>query len=139
MPAVKPGANVSAKWSRVSAQRTEDYTMGVAAPRTPWAAAAKAAEDRYKTGVADAANRGAFGRGVTAAGDARWQQKSQAKGPSRYAEGVQLSGPDYAAGVQPYLDTIAATNLPPRYPRGDPRNVERVRVMSAALRKRKTG
>lgn len=139
MPAVKSGSNVAAKWSRVAAQRTEDYQMGVAAPRTPWAAATKAAEERYKTGVAEAATRGAFGKGVTAAGDARWQQKAMAKGPTRFAEGVQLSGPDYAAGVQPYLDTIAATQLPPRYPKGDPRNVERVRVMSQALRKRKTG
>lgn len=139
MPAVKSGASVNAKWSRVAAQRTEDYQMGVAAPRVPWAAAAKAAEDRYKAGVTEAANRGAFGKGVTAAGDARWQSKATAKGPTRFAEGVQLSGADYAAGVQPYLDAIAATTLPPRYPKGDPRNVERVRVMSAALRKRKTG
>jgi hypothetical protein len=139
MPAVKPGAQVAAKWSRVAAQRTEDYQMGVAAPRTPWAAASRAAEDRYKQGVADAASRGAFGKGVAAAGDARWQSKATAKGPTRYAEGVQLSGADYASGVQPYLDAIAATQLPPRYPKGDPRNVERVRVMSQALRKRKTG
>lgn len=139
MPAVKPGANVAAKWSRVAAQRTEDYSAGVAAPRTPWAAAASAAHERYKQGVQEASNRGAFAKGVAAAGDARWQEKSRAKGPTRYAEGVGLSGPDYAAGVQPYLDTIASTQLPPRFPKGDPRNVERVRVMSAALRKRKTG
>lgn len=139
MPAVKPGANVAAKWSRVAAQRTEDYQMGIAAPRTPWAAASKAAEERYRQGVQDAATRGAFGKGVTAAGDARWQSKAAAKGPARFAEGVQLSGSDYAAGVQPYLDVIAATQLPPRYPKGDPRNVQRVATMSAALRKRKTG
>lgn len=139
MPAVKSGAATSAKWSRVSAQRTEDYQAGVAAPRTPWAAATAAAEDRYKAGVQDAATRGAFGKGVRAAGDARWSAKATAKGPTRYAEGVQISGPDYAAGVQPYLDTIAATQLPPRYPKGDPRNVQRVAVLSAALRKRKTG
>lgn len=139
MPAVKSGANVAAKWSRVAAQRTEDYQTGVAAPRTPWAAAAAAARDRYKAGVTEAANRGAFEKGVAAAGDQKWAEKTRTKGPARFAEGVQLSGPDYAAGVQPYLDTIAATALPPRYPAGDPRNVERVRVMSQALRKRKTG
>ena len=139
MPAVKPGANVAAKWSRVAAQRTEDYQMGVQQPRTPWAAAAAAAQERYKQGVTDAANRGAFAKGVQAAGDQKWSSKAVAKGPTRFAEGVQLSGPDYAAGVQPYLDTIAGTQLPPRYPKGYPRNVERVRVMSQALRKRKTG
>lgn len=139
MPAVKPTDRTAQKWARVTSQRGEDYTMGVKAPRTPWAAAAKAAEDRYKAGVTEAANRGSFGKGVTAAGDQHWQEKTIAKGPARFAEGVQLGAPDFQAGVAPYLDTIAATNLPPRYPRGDPRNLERVRVMAAALRKRATG
>jgi hypothetical protein len=119
--------------------RQEDYKEGVMNPRTPWAAGAKAAEDRYKAGVTEAANRGAFGKGVTAAGDQKWQQKALAKGPSRFAEGVAISAPDYQAAVQPYLDTIQATALPPRYAKGDPRNVQRVAVLSAALRKRKTG
>lgn len=139
MPATKDPTKTAAKWSRVSAQRGQDYQEGVAAPRVPWAAASAAANDRYKQGVMDAAQRNAFAKGVQAAGDQRWQSKSVAKGPGRYAEGVQLSGPDYATGVQPYLDTINSTALPPRYPRGDPRNVDRVKVLAAALRKRKTG
>lgn len=139
MPAVKSGAAVATKWARVTPQRTEDYTLGVQNPRTPWAAAAKAAEERYKSGVQEAAGRGAYGKGVTSAGDQKWMQKSTTKGPARFAEGVALSAPDFQAGVQPYLDTIAATTLPPRFAKGDPRNVERVRVLSQALRKRKTG
>ena len=115
MPAVKSTAAVAEKWARVTPQRSEDYKMGVQAPRTPWAAAAKAGEDRYKAGVQEAAARGAYGKGVTAAGDQKWQQKALAKGPSRFAEGVALSAPDYQAGVAPYLDTIAATTLPPRF------------------------
>jgi len=139
MPAVKPGADVASKWARVTPQRAEDYKMGVMNPRTPWAAAAKAAEERYRTGVTEASGRGAYGKGVTAAGDAKWQRKAAEKGPTRFAEGVQLSTADYQAGVQPYLDTIGSTQLPPRFAKGDPRNIERVRVLSMALRKRRTG
>lgn len=139
MAAVKPGADVASKWARVTPQRAEDYKLGVMNPRTPWAAAARGAEDRYKTGVNDGITRGAFGKGVTAAGDQKWQRKSVEKGPTRFAEGVSLSAPDYQAAVQPYLDTIAGTQLPPRFAKGDPRNVERVRAISQALRKRKTG
>jgi hypothetical protein len=139
MANVKDTGRIAAKWARVTPQRSEDYMLGVQQPRTPWAQAAKAAEDRYKSGVTEAANRGAFGKGVTAAGDQKWQQKSLAKGPSRFAEGVALSGPDYQAGVQPYIDTIAATVLPPRGPKGDPRNLQRVAAIATALRKRKTG
>jgi hypothetical protein len=139
MPATRDGGRVAAKWARVSAQRGTDYADGIAAPRVPWAAASAAAEDRYKQGVQEAAARGAFGKGVRAAGDARWQANSTAKGPTRYAEGVQIGAADYAAKVQPYLDTIASTNLPPRFPRGDQRNINRVTALSTALRKRKTG
>lgn len=139
MAAVKDSAKVGAKWARVTPQRTEDYSLGIQSPRTPWAAASVAAADRYKSAVTEAANMGRFTKGVNAAGDARWQQKALSKGPSRFAEGVALSGPDYQAGVQPYLDTIASTALPPRFAKGDPRNVQRVATLAAALRKRKTG
>lgn len=139
MPAVKSTGSVAEKWARVTPQRQQDYQAGIQAPRTPWAAATKAGEERYKAGVNEAIARGAFGKGVTAAGDQKWQSKSLAKGPTRFAEGVALSAPDYQAAVAPYLDVIAATTLPPRYAKGDPRNVERVKVISAALRKRKTG
>lgn len=139
MPAVKSTSSIAEKWARVTPQRAEDYKLGIMSPRTPWAQSAKAAEDRYKAGVTEAANRGAFGKGITAAGDAKWQQKSVTKGPGRFAEGVAISAPDYQAAVAPYLDTITATTLPPRFAKGDPRNVERVRVLASALRKRKTG
>lgn len=139
MAATKDPSRTAAKWARVSAQRGEDYAAGIAAPRVPWAAASAAANERYKQGVMDAAGRNAFAKGIAAAGDQRWQAKSRDKGPNRYAEGVQLSGPDYQAGVQPYLDTIASTVLPPRFPRGDQRNLARVATLAAALRKRKTG
>lgn len=139
MAAVKSGAMTAEKWSRVTPQRQQDYQAGIQAPRTPWAQASSAASERYTAGTQAAIQRGAYGKGIAAAGDQRWQQKSLAKGPSRFAEGVAISAPDYQAAVQPYLDTIAATQLPPRFPKGDPRNIERVRAITAALRKRKTG
>lgn len=139
MAGVKSGAAVAEKWARVTPQRAPDYQAGVQAPRTPWAQAATAAAERYKAGVTEAAQQNRYSRGITAAGDQRWQTKALAKGPSRFAEGVSMSAPDYQAGVQPYLDTIAATTLPPRFAKGDPRNIERVRVLAQALRKRKTG
>lgn len=139
MAAVKSADRVAGKWSRVTPMRQQDYTEGVQSPRTPWAAAAAAANDRYKAGVQEAATANRFQRGVQAAGDQRWQSKSLSKGPGRFAEGVSISGPDYQAAVQPYLDTIAATQLPQRFPAGDPRNLERVRAIAMALRKKRTG
>lgn len=139
MTAVKSTAAVAEKWARVTPQRSEDYKLGVQNPRTPWAASAGAASERYKTGVQESIARNGYQKGVQAAGDQKWQQKSLAKGPSRFAEGVAISAPEYQQAVQPYLDTIAATTLPARFAKGDPRNLERVRVLSQALRKKKTG
>lgn len=139
MANVKSGTSVAEKWSRVTPQRTQDYQAGVQSPRVAWSTAAKGAEERYKAGVAEAAQQGRYGKGVSAAGDQKWQQKALAKGPSRFAEGVAISAPDYQAAVQPYLDTIAATTLPPRFAKGDVRNLERTKAIAVALRKKKTG
>ena len=93
MAAVKDASRIAAKWARVTPQRAQDYTEGVQSPRTPWDSAAKAGEDRYKSAVQEAAARGAYGKGVTQAGQQKWQSKSLAKGPSRFAEGDAVRGP----------------------------------------------
>ena len=139
MAGVKSGAAVSEKWARVTPQRTEDYKLGIQNPRTPWASAATAASERYKTGVQESIGRNGYSKGVAAAGDQKWAAKSLAKGPSRFAEGVAISAPEYQQAMQPFLDTIASTQLPARFAKGDPRNIERVRVLAMALRKKKTG
>ena len=36
-------------------------------------------------------------------------------------------------GFQPYADTIRSTTLPPRFPKGDPRNLERTKAIATAL------
>lgn len=139
MPAVKSPGAVAEKWGRVTPQRAPDYEAGVRAPRTPWAAATQASQERYKAGVLDAANKGRFAQGVAKAGDARWSERSATVGPGRYAEGVATSAGRYEQGVAPYIDTIQRTTLPQRYPKGDPRNLQRVSAITAALRARKTG
>lgn len=139
MAAIKSISAIAAKWARVTPQRAEYFTLGIQNPRRPWAASASAAEERYKAGVTTAANAGRYGKGVAATGDAGWQSKSLAKGPTRFQEGVAISAPDFEAGFAPFAQTIASTTLPPRFAKGDPRNIERVRVLATALRKRKTG
>jgi len=139
MANVKSADRVAEKWARVTPQRAEDYSLGVKSPRTSWANASTAANDRYKAGVTEAANANRYPKGIAATGDAGWSAKTLAKGPARFAEGVMLSGPDYQEAVKPYLDVIAATQLPPRGPKGSPQNLQRVAAIATALRKKKTG
>ena len=137
MARIKDLQKIKDKWGRVTPQRTQDYEEGIRDPRLDWATAAKAAEDRYKEGVTKAAQRGAYGKGVAAAGSSRWQERSLSVGPGRFAEGVAQSVDRYADGFAPFAQVIASTNLPPRFPKGDIRNLERVKVIAQALRKKK--
>lgn len=139
MAQIKATDAIAAKWARVTPQRTTDYTQGIQNPRRSWAASAAAAEETYKTGVQQAATKGRYGKGVRAAGDEKWQRRAGEKGPQRFQEGVQLAQPDYQEGFAPYAETIRNTALPQRYPKGDPRNYERVRAIGTALSNKRAG
>ena len=131
--------NPSEKWVRRAGVAGQDYAEGVQNPRTPWAAATVASAPIQAAAVQAAIARGAFAKGVQRAGDARWQGKAMSKGVARFGPGVQDAQQDYAERVAPYLNAINSVTLPARGPKGDPRNLERVRVINDALHKLKTG
>lgn len=139
MAEIKDVSRIAAKWARVAPQRTQDYTEGVSAPRRDWAQAAGAAQDTHTAAMQKAATAKSYGRGIRAAGTPKWQARALAKGPNRFAEGVAIAEPDYRASFTPYAETIARTTLPPRFPKGDPRNLERVKAIATALYNRKQG
>lgn len=135
MPAVRQGAD---KWKARAAAASRDYVAGVQRPRQPWAASTAAAADAWQAGVTEAAARGTFQKMVTKAGDAAWVNGVNNKGAARYAPGVQASGDRYTQGFAPYAQVIQNTSIPPRGRRGDPGNIERVRVLAEALHLAKT-
>lgn len=139
MAKIASAAEVAAKWARVTPQRATEYAEGVRNPSTDWATATKAGAESWKQGIQAAAQSGRYEKAIAAAGTEKWQRKTIEKGPTRFAEGVATSAPDFQAGFEPYRATIEATQLPPRFAKGDPRNIERVKVLAVALRKRKTG
>jgi len=139
MAEVKSSASIREKWARVTPQRSEDYKIGVQSPRRDWAAAATAQKEVHKAAMTEAAAKDSFAKGVAKAGTDKWKSKALQKGPGRFAEGVMVAGPDYEAGFAPYRDEIERTTLPPRFPKGDPRNISRVATIAAALRKKKLG
>lgn len=133
MPAIKSVSAIAEKWSRVTPQRRQDYEDGVRSPKTDWASATAEAEERYSQGVQEAIGKGSFGKGVSKAGTAKWKQGAIEKGARRWPEGVQVGKDAYQRGFAPYADAIAATTLPGRYAKRDPRNIDRVRAMNEAL------
>lgn len=124
---------IAKKWAEVTPMRSADYAFGIANPRRSWAAATKAAEPAYKDGVTKAISRGAFGKGVSKAGDEKWSRKASVNGVRNWGPGVAEAQGDYASGFAPYQAAIAAVQLPPRYARRDPRNLARVKAVVDAL------
>jgi len=133
MPKIKAISAIAEKWARVTPARAPEYEAGIKNPKTDWATATKNAAQAYKDGITASIARGGFEKGVAEAGTEKWQRKASEVGPSRFSQGVQMAGPEYEKGFAPYRDVIERTTLPPRFAKADPRNIDRVRVMSAAL------
>ena len=136
---VKSAPAIAKKWARVTAERTEDFELGVRNPLRDWAEETEAAKDNWKAGIDAAAAKDLFAKGVSAAGTKKWQDKALKKGPGRFAEGVYIAGPDYEKGFARYHAAIERTDLGPRFPRRDPRNIERVKAIVNALIAEKVG
>lgn len=133
MAEIRPLSQVRDKWTRVTPGRTEDYKLGIQQPRRDWQEETEAGKENWKIGVDQAHAKDLFAKGVRAAGTAKWKEKALKKGPGRFAEGVYIAGPDYEAGFRPYHAAIEAVDLGPRFPRRDPRNIERVKRIVEAL------
>ena len=133
MAAIKSLDQIASKWAEVTPQRVPQYQEGIQSPRVPWAQAAAAAADNWASGIAAAVQNKSFGKGIAKAGDNRWKRMALAKGPGRWSEGVQLGQADFAKGFAPYREAISGLTLPPRFARRDPRNIERVRAVVAAM------
>lgn len=139
MAEIKSMSQIRDKWTRVTPGRTEDYKMGIQNPKRDWEAETVASKDNWKAGIDAAAAKDLFGKGVAKAGTKKWQDRALKKGPGRFAEGVYIAGPDYEKGFAPYREAIARTDLGPRFPRRDPRNLDRVKRIVNALVAEKIG
>ena len=135
MPKVRQGS--SQRWVDHASRATDDYVQGVQNPRVDWAIATANAEGTYEQGVQDAIAKKQFGKGVKRVGSAAQIAGAVNKGQARYASGITDAQAKYASRVQPFLDTIANVTLPPRGPKGDPRNLDRVKAITVALRNKK--
>lgn len=139
MPAIRDISAIARKWADVTPGRSQEYEMGVKTPKKSWAQGATEAKEAYEQGIADSISRGSREQGIAEAGDSKWQRGAIVKGVQRFGVGVRAAQGDYQSGFAPYASVIASTTLPPRGPKGDPRNYDRARVMGEALHAAKVG
>jgi len=137
MVKVKSIDEIAKKWAEVTPGRAPYYEAGVRNPRNSWAAGAKNAKGAWAQGVQEAISDNRYEKGVTKAGDPKWQRKALELGTRRWPEGVRAAESDYRTNVAPYIDTISRIVLPDKKAKGDPGNIERVRKIADALHKKK--
>jgi len=133
MPSAQVIARRHAKYAPGRADRFEE---GVRNPQRDWETETKAAEENYEKGITAAIARKAFGKGVSQCGTARQQEKTIIN-IARWSQGIVDAEDDMAAAMVPVVKVMEAIKLPPRYPKGDPRNYERVIIIGKTIRKAK--
>ena len=133
MPKIRALAKIKDKYVRVTPGKGPELEAGLKDPKKLWADETAAATEAWAGGVTDAVARGAFGKGVAACGQAGYIDPALKLGVKRYRDGVTYGADKYGKKFAPFRDVIEGTSLPPRGPVGDPGNIERVRMMAAAL------
>ena len=78
-----------------------------------------------------------FRKGVNRVSTEDWKKMAVEVGANRYAEGVRAKAEKYAQRIAKVLAILKEIQLPPRGPRGDPRNYERVKAIGQALHQAK--
>ena len=137
MPKIRSLAKIADKYGRVTPAKGPELEAGLKDPKKIWKDETSAASDAWKAGVSDAVTRDAFKRGVDKATQSDYLDPALKLGPKRYRDGVTFGVPKYSRNFGAFRDVIEATTLPPRGPVGDPGNIERVRMMAAALHEAK--
>ncbi|NJL44191.1 MAG: hypothetical protein HC945_02665 [Nitrosarchaeum sp.] len=127
----------AARWRERAGNATEAYKTGVQNPRRDWATATAQAESTWTAAVQKAIADKRFSKGATKAGSQKQISRAIEVGSGRYVQGVASAEASYAQGVEPYLQVLENLNLPPRKERGNPSNLERVKMVVEALHNKK--
>lgn len=131
---IKPIATITQKYVSRASGAGQAYVDGINNPKQDWAQSTAGSAQAWAAGVQSAITDGRFVNGVNAAGDAKWSSQSINVGASRYPGGITSGQQRYQQGIQPFLQALANLNLPPRGPKGDPSNINRVTAVNTALR-----
>jgi hypothetical protein len=136
---IKDTGSLAKKFVQRASAAGPDYTSGVQAAGADWESKTRASADAYAQGTQQAIVDGRFLKGVADAGQAKFVQRASTLGAQRYPTGVAASEGDWAKGAQPYLDALKSMDLPPRGPKGDPRNQVISNAVSSRLAALKRG
>lgn len=134
---VPPVDVVVQRWVTGCERNRDRYEEGVKNPKRDWKTQTLNAKNAYYQALDLIRQNRTWEKGVQAVDTAYWQSRTLELGVPRWLPGVQASQGKYANKMQRVLSILQSIQLPDRGPRGDPRNLERVRVIDEALHKAK--
>ena len=137
---IYPDARVIAKkYAEVTPLRVDFYEDGVNNPKKNWETETLDAVKRYEEGIREAIKNKSFERGVKKAGTEKQKANTIKKGVPIWPDRVRAAEDDMATAMEPVVAAAKLIKLPQRYPKGDPRNIERVKAVMVGLHKLRTG
>lgn len=136
---VKDAAMSRDKFVARGSGAAQDYANGVKGAGQLWQANSINGAANWAAGVQQAATRDAFSKGIQKAGGAKFENRASTVGANRFPQGIRDAGPAWEAATTPYLQLMASLTLPPRHPKGDPGNIQRVQAVNEANRRKKVG
>ncbi|WP_448578898.1 hypothetical protein [Thermosphaera sp.] len=135
--AIRSIDEIAKKWTDVTPGRAPYYEAGVKAPKKDWETETINAAQTYKAAIQATNIDRLFAGGVKKAGKEKWERKATTVGVARYGPGIAAASIDYREGFAPFQAEIAATDIPPKRPRGSSENYERVKRIGDALFKKR--
>ena len=121
------------KLGRHAGAAAQDYVAASMAAAAEWAAAARAAGPNYAAGIQLAIQEKRYEAGIAASGPEVYAAGVKAKGSTRYGPGVTEGVPKWIQNFAPFHSAIASATPPPRRPRRDPGNLERVSFFNTLM------
>jgi len=113
---------VATKWGDVTPGRSTYYEQNTPAAAAKFEANAIKAGPTFQVAVSAADMVKKFVGGIKKAGAAKFARKVTSVGVGRFGPGVSAAIGDMQTGVDPYLATLAAIDVPDRGPRGSAAN-----------------
>ena len=127
---------IQEKWGDVTPGRAKYYKAGVE-KNTNWETNTSAAKGTYGAAITSPDIPDRYDFGIKKVGLGGWKKKTVEKGTPIWASRVKMYAPDYGKEFADYyaaLGSLKGTE-PERFPKGDPRNLERVGHYATGLRK----
>ncbi len=131
----KSAAAIAAKFIRVTPDRVQEYEDGVRNPRRDWQKNAIDSEDNYQAALKASFTRNARVKGIQRVGTAGQMAATIEKGIPLWPERIRMAEEAMRNGMEWVVRAIESVKERPKYPKGDPRNLEIVKDLTQAIHK----